>query len=62
MSELWSHCLSCLEHELPQQQVDTWLRVLSADADADDAQRLRLLAPNRRVLNWVQKSYLPRIQ
>ena len=62
MSELWSHCLSCLEHELPQQQVDTWLRVLSADADADDAQRLRLLAPNRRILTWVQKSYLPRIQ
>ncbi len=62
MSELWSLCLSCLEHELPQQQVDTWLRVLSADADADDAQRLRLLAPNRRILTWVQKSYLPRIQ
>lgn len=62
MSELWSVCLSRLEHELPQQQVDTWLRVLSTDADADDAQRLRLVAPNRRILNWVKKSYLPRIQ
>lgn len=61
MSKLWSYCLSHLEHELPPQQVDTWLRPLVAEA-GEEAAELRLVAPNRRVLDFVEERYLPRIR
>ena len=60
--ELWSFCLSRLESELPPQQFNTWIKALSADASAVSADGvLRLLAPNRFVLQWVRERYLRRI-
>lgn len=55
---LWQHCLKRLETELPQQQFNTWIRPLQATGDEDS---LRLLAPNRFVLDWVQEKYAARI-
>lgn len=51
---LWQQCLDRLEDELPSQQFNTWIRPLQAERE-DDA--LRLLAPNRFVLDWVKDRY-----
>ena len=58
-SALWQQCLSQLEDELPAQQFNTWIRPLQADEDGDG---LRLLAPNRFVLDWINDRYRERIQ
>lgn len=55
-STLWQHCLTRLERELPEQQLNMWIRPLQA-VNQDEA--LRLLAPNQFVLDWVHKHYLP---
>lgn len=47
-----------LEHELTEQELNTWIRPLHAQEDADT---LRLLAPNRFVMDWVRDRFLPRI-
>src|SRR5690606_9312938 len=60
--DFWSFCLSRLESELPPQQFSTWIKALKADgSDNPDAPSLRLLAPNRFVLQWVRERYLRRI-
>ena len=56
---LWKACLGCLEGELTEQQLSTWIRPLHARWDGD---KLRLLAPNRFVLDWVNKHHLAQIQ
>ena len=60
MSEsLWNRCLRVLESELPEQQFNTWLRPLQAiQRDGE----LRLLAPNRYVIEWLGQNCLPRIK
>lgn len=55
----WSRCLRALEAELSEQQFNTWIRPLQA---IDDGQCLRLLAPNRFVVDWVQAHCLERIR
>lgn len=47
-----------LEHELTEQELNTWIRPLHAQ---EDAHTLRLLAPNRFVMDWVKDRFLPRI-
>jgi len=59
MSELWTKILSRLENEIPEQQVNTWLRPLQA---VDDGAGLRLLAPNRFAVEWVQSHAATRIR
>lgn len=60
--DFWSFCLSRLESELPPQQFSTWIKALKADQDQPaDHPSLRLLAPNRFVLQWVRERYLHRI-
>ncbi len=60
--DFWSFCLSRLESELPPQQFSTWIKALQADGAASAEQPfLRLLAPNRFVLQWVRERYLQRI-
>ncbi len=61
--DLWSFCLSRLQTELPAQQFNTWIKALQADhpAPANGQACLRLLAPNRFVLQWVRERYLRRI-
>lgn len=60
--DFWSFCLSRLEDELPSQQFNTWIKALKAESDPSaDSASLRLLAPNRFVLQWVRERYLRRI-
>jgi len=62
MQALWEACLRKLEQELPSQQFNTWIRPLSATADAADASTLALCAPNRFVLDLVRERYVSRIE
>jgi len=56
---LWNRCLRVLESELPEQQFNTWVRPLqSVERDG----QLRLLAPNRYVIDWLGANSLPRIK
>lgn len=55
----WHYCLSRLEGEVPEQQLNTWIRPLQA---VEDGRRLRLLAPNRFVMDWVRDHFLERIR
>ena len=54
----WKLCLDRLAGELPPEQFNTWIRPLQA---IEDNKKLRLLAPNRFVLDWVSEKYLQRI-
>jgi chromosomal replication initiator protein len=56
---LWNRCLRVLESELPVQQFNTWVRPLQA-IERDG--QLRLLAPNRYVIDWLGENTLPRIK
>jgi chromosomal replication initiator protein len=55
---LWQKCLVRLEHELPEQQFNTWIRPLHA---IESGENLRLLAPNQFVLDWVRKHHFDTI-
>ncbi len=50
--------MGALETELPEQQFNTWVRPLQA-MEGNGA--LKLLAPNRFVVEWVNANLLPRI-
>lgn len=54
----WKRCISCLEEELPPQQFNTWIRPLQA---IQEQSHIRLLAPNKFVLDWVNSHYLSQI-
>src|ERR1700737_4454946 len=56
---LWNRCLRVLEGELPEQQFNTWVRPLQA---VEREGELRLLAPNRYVIEWLGQNLLPRIK
>jgi chromosomal replication initiator protein len=62
MQVFWLSCLSRFEKELPAQQFNTWIRPLKLDAEAAPSGELRLLAPNRFVLQWVKERFLGRIE
>ncbi|HQR03535.1 MAG: chromosomal replication initiator protein DnaA [Proteobacteria bacterium] len=62
MSDFWSACLNQFERELSAQQFNTWIKSLRAEDEAGSPRRLRLLAPNRFVLQWVRERYLGRIE
>jgi chromosomal replication initiator protein len=55
---LWNRCIRDLQAELPEQQFNTWIRPLQA---VEDDGRLKLLAPNRFVVDWLQEHYIQRI-
>ncbi|MGO9515053.1 MAG: chromosomal replication initiator protein DnaA [Steroidobacteraceae bacterium] len=56
---LWNRCLRVLESELPMQQFNTWVRPLQViERDGE----LKLLAPNRYVIEWLGDHSLPRIK
>lgn len=57
-SSLWQKCLEYLESEVTSQQFNTWIRPLQA-IESDD--HLRLLAPNRFVLDWVNERFIDNI-
>ena len=56
--ELWQQCLECMRDELPAQQFNTWIRPLQVEAMGDE---LKVYAPNRFVLDWVNEKYLTRL-
>ncbi|WP_405232887.1 chromosomal replication initiator protein DnaA [Lentisalinibacter salinarum] len=55
---LWNRCVRQLRSELPEQQFNTWIRPLQAVEQGDV---LRLLAPNRFVVEWLREHFLQRI-
>ncbi len=57
-AELWLQCVELLRDELPAQQFNTWIRPLQVEACDDE---LRVFAPNRFVLDWVNDKYLGRL-
>jgi chromosomal replication initiator protein len=57
-ASLWTRCMGALEAELPEQQFNTWVRPLQA---MEGSGALKLLAPNRFVVDWVNANLLPRI-
>ena len=57
-TSLWNQCLRRLEAELPEQHFNTWIRPLQA---VEDGGYLRLLAPNRYVIDWVNQNCAERI-
>jgi chromosomal replication initiator protein len=52
---LWQQCLDRLEGELSPEQFNMWIRPLHAEEGGDN---LRLLAPNRFVLDSIRDQYL----
>jgi chromosomal replication initiator protein len=55
---LWTRCIRDLQAELPEQVFNTWIRPLQA---VEDGKVLRLLAPNRFVVDRLRRDYFDRI-
>ena len=63
MNAFWSSCLQQLEQELPPQQFNTWIKALRLEKeDAANGHDLKIVAPNRFVLQWVRERYLRRLE
>jgi chromosomal replication initiator protein len=58
LKSIWQQCITCLEGEISEQQLNTWILPLQAEQDLNT---LKLLAPNRFVMDWVRKHFLDRI-
>ena len=56
---IWQQCISCLEGEISEQQLNTWILPLQVEQELNT---LKLLAPNRFVMDWVRKHFLDRIR
>jgi len=56
---LWKKCLRALEGDLPEQDFNTWIRPLQA---VETPNELRLLAPNRFVVHWVENHSLEHLK
>jgi chromosomal replication initiator protein len=59
VTSLWSGCLRQLQSDLSETDFNTWIRPLQA---VEDDRTLRLLAPNRFVVDWVTHRCLSRIR
>ncbi len=59
MSSIWDNCLTKLENEIPGSDFSTWIRPLQA---IESNGQLKLLAPNRFVLDWVKQHYFAKIE
>jgi len=53
--DIWKNCLNFLEQEISPQQFNTWIRPLQSIEEVD---KIRLLAPNTFVLDWVKNNYI----
>ena len=62
MNAFWSSCLRQLEQELPPQQFNTWIKALRLEDIEESGHDLKLVAPNRFVLQWVRERYLRRLE
>lgn len=59
MSSIWNNCLVKLENEISSSDFSTWIRPLQVIITNDN---IKLLAPNRFVLDWVKEHYLTKIE
>ena len=59
LNSIWQQCISSLEGEISEQQLNTWILPLQAEQELNT---LKLLAPNRFVMDWVRKNFLDRIR
>lgn len=57
-SSLWARCMRALEDELPGEHFNTWVRPLQA---VESNGSLKLLAPNRFAVDWVNANLLSRL-
>src|SRR6266581_315505 len=55
----WQSCLDSFQRELTAQQFNTWIRPLKLEHAGEN---LRLIAPNRFVLQWVKERFAGRIE
>ena len=55
---LWKACLGTLENEVSEQELNTWIRPLQVE---EEHSALKLLAPNRFVMDWVKDHFYDRI-
>ena len=58
MSSIWDNCLTKLENEISNADFSTWIRPLQA---IENEKEMKLLAPNRFVLEWVKQHHLNKI-
>ena len=59
MENFWPTCLSRFEQELSTQQFNTWIKPLQSEVEGN---AIRLLAPNRFVMQWVKDRFLKKIE
>lgn len=59
MSSIWNTCLTKLENEISAADFSTWIRPLQA---VESENQIRLLAPNRFVLDWVKQHHLKKLE
>jgi chromosomal replication initiator protein len=59
MENFWPTCLSRFEKELSTQQFNTWIKPLHTEIEGN---AIRLLAPNRFVMQWVKERFLKKIE
>src|SRR5690606_25800841 len=59
LSSSWKQCVRALETALSDQQLNTWIRPLQT---VEDGETVKLLAPNRFVVDWVQAHCLEQIR
>jgi chromosomal replication initiator protein len=55
----WQVCLESFQRELTQQQFNTWIRPLRLELAGEG---LKLIAPNRFVMQWVKERFAGRIE
>jgi chromosomal replication initiator protein len=54
----WDQCLTALKADLPEKEFNTWVRPIHV---IEIANGLKLLAPNRFAVDWVNTHLLPRL-
>lgn len=59
METFWQACLSRFEQELTPQQYNNWIKPLRFEGGADS---LRIVAPNRFIMQWVRDKFLSRFE
>jgi chromosomal replication initiator protein len=62
MNGFWDSCLSHFEQQLSAQQFNTWIKPLRLENAVVDGSELRLVAPNRFVMQWVRERFLAEIE
>ena len=58
---VWDQCLNELKTDLSESQFNTWIRPLIYSRD-EHSDTITLFAPNKFVVDWVEKNYLSKIK